>query len=678
LIHQQEAGKRSFLTSAARWPLVAFLFIVLLAASSRAPHAENGADGTELSARDQSLYEQAFAALAKDRWQEARRLAKRAKNQLPAKVILWLDLTRPGPGRSFDEITDFLNANPQWPLRQTLIAQGERAMPEDLPVAAVLAWFGERPPETGKGAIRLGAAFLASGKPEQARAVAASAWVAQDFGRSDEKLFLEKFGELLTERDHAQRLDRLLWDDEREQAQRMLNRVAPGVRLLAQARLRLKSTGVNAVAIHDSVPATYRDDPGLTYDVVRQLRRQGRIDKALQYIDPPPKNVLRPDLMWEELQIAARGSLAKGNVSAAYRLASAHGSDEGESFVEGEWLAGWIALRFLKDPEIAARHFTSLYAGAQTIVSRTRAAYWLGQAMDAQGNRSEAENWYRNAARNLSIYYGQLAALRLRVPPLLHVKDGMKPGAAEEKSFAAKEFVKVVRLLAQLRQKARIRPFITALTTEAKTDIDFQLVANLARAAKRDDLAVAAAKAARQKGYELVDYLFPTMKLPKGDEPEAALVLAVIRQESAFDPQALSPSGAMGLMQLLPSTAKQVAKKLGIKKFKDKMLVNDPTFNIRVGRLYLRQLIDRFSGSYALAIAAYNAGPGRVRGWLEEFGDPRDLDVDMIDWIETIPFSETRNYVQRVMENVQVYRSRLAAEAVPIRLAEDLERKSEN
>jgi soluble lytic murein transglycosylase len=657
-------------------PLFALLLAVFLVLIG--PFRPAAAEEPHLNARDKKLYQQAFQAIEKDRWKEARRLADMAKEPLLGKVIQWLDLTRPGPGRSFDEMTQFLKSNPEWPLRDTLTAQAERAMPDTYPTASVLAWFGERMPLTADGSIKLLGALRADRQLERARKVAIHAWTTEDFSKEQENTFILRFGDMITLADHVVRLDNLLWEDKRDQATRMLKRVDAGHAALASARMRLQDRKVSPEAVGSLVPLPLRDDAGLVYEMARAWRKQGKIERALELLDPPPTKVARPDLMWDELYRAARELLGNGDVSAAYRLAAAHNADTGDAFVEGEWFAGWIALRYLDEPDVARKHFTSLYNGAKSVISKTRAAYWTGRAAEAKGDKAAATDWYRNAAKNLSVYYGQLAAARLTDPKHLVLDSGVRPSAAEKAAFNKLEMVRVVRLLGKIGETDRVRPFVMAMSSRATKATDYVLLADLAKSVKRDDVAIAVAKEARQRGFELAEYLFPTIKLPPGDAPEPALVLAIIKQESAFDAKVTSPAGARGLMQLMPSTARPLAKELGVKKLQEKKLTSDPAFNVRLGRLYLEKLIKRFEGSYIMAVAAYNAGPSRVRDWVILYGDPRSSNTDPIDWVENIPFEETRNYVQRVMENLQIYRSRLSQNGARIALEDDLSRPAIN
>ncbi|HEV8390030.1 MAG TPA: lytic transglycosylase domain-containing protein [Dongiaceae bacterium] len=647
------------------------LAVVLGAAAFVIGQNQAIADSSGLSSRDLTIYKQAFAQVKKDRWKEARRLAETAKDPLPAKVIQWLDLTRPGPGRDFKEMSDFLRANPDWPLRYTLTQQAERAMPEYLKPQDVLKWFGEREPSTAEGAVKLAGALIATRQEKRAEQIIQSAWIELDFAKDDEQVFLQRFGHLLHSAQHWARLDRLLWDGARDQAQRMLPKVDAGQQALAKARIKLADQSKDAEASVAAVPQELRKDPGLIFERARLLRRKERFNEAAALLDPPPQGALRPELMWAELKKACRGSLDEGNVSAAYRLAAAHGTANGETFAEGEFLAGWIALRFLEDAPTAMKHFTALYAGTTSIISQSRGAYWAGRAAEQMGDVAKAQDWYKAAAKGMTSFYGQLAAEHLNDGRQLRLSGTAKPTAKEKALFDKRELVRVVHMLTALGEGDRTRLFLSKLMEQSSRPAEYQLIAALGVEINRKDFAVAVAKEARTRGTEMIDYLYPVIKLPGGKEPEPALVLGIIRQESAFEVGAMSDAGARGLMQLLPGTAKGVAKQAGIK-YAAKRLSTDPSYNITLGRAYLDELLSRFGGSYVLTAAAYNAGPNRVRDWISTYGDPRQRSIDVIDWIESIPFDETRNYVMRIIENTQVYRARLNDDVANLRIAQDL------
>jgi soluble lytic murein transglycosylase len=435
--------------------------------------------------------------------------------------------------------------------------------------------------------------------------------------------------------------------------------------------MKLADQAKDVKAAVAAVPADLRKDPGLIFEHARLLRRQEKFNEAAALLDPPPQGALRPDMMWAELKRASRGTLQEGNVSAAYRLAAAHSSESGEAFAEGEFMAGWIALRFLNDAPTAMKHFTALYAGTTSVISQSRGAYWAGRAAEQMGDVAKAQDWYKAAAKGMTSFYGQLAAAQLNDGRKLQLSGTAKPTAKEKALFDKRELVRVVRILTALGEGDRARYFLTKLMELSSRPAEYQLIAALAIESNRKDFAVAVAKEARTRGTEMIDYLYPVVKLPGGKDPEPALVLGIIRQESAFDVGAVSSAGAQGLMQLLPGTAKGIAKQAGVK-YAPNRLSTDASYNITLGQAYLDELLSRFGGSYVLTAAAYNAGPNRVRDWITTYGDPRQRSTDVIDWIESIPFDETRNYVMRILENTQVYRARLNNGAAHLRITQDL------
>ncbi len=645
---------------------------VLAAAVAATGFGHLAAASDKLSSTDQAAYRAAFAAVAAEKWGEARSLALKGKNPLPAKVIQWLDLTRPGPGRSFGELSQFLRDNPDWPGQDALRAQAERSMLTALPAETAIAWFGNRAPLTLEGAQRLAHALATQGDKAGAAAVARKGWVGQDArDEAAETLFLAEFAGLLRAEDNVARLDRLLWDNKHVAARRVMARVDSGHKALGEARLALRNAAGNADAAVGRVPQKLLNDPGLVFERARWRRRNDQFETIPALFEQPLAGIGRPEIMWREIDDAARRALNRGQAKTAYRLARNHGATEGTTFAEGEWLAGWIALRFLNDPQTAYTHFTWMYDKVGSAISKARGAYWAGRAAEAQKQSAQAQKWYSDAAGWTTTYYGQLAAHRLGQDGPLQFPAVPEPTKEQRAAFAKNELARVVQVLGLLGEAERTRTFLTRLIDLSASPAEHRMVVELAGTLGRDDLMVAAAKSARAAGTELVELLYPVRQI-QGDAPEKALVLAVIRQESAFDHTAVSSAGARGLMQLMPATGKGVAKKLGLGFSPAKL--NDPAYNITLGRSYLNSLLEDYGGSYVLSIAGYNAGPRRVSEFIGQNRDPRRKGVDVIDWVESIPLSETRNYVQRVLENVQVYRQRLGGTQLALSLEQDLNR----
>lgn len=384
------------------------------------------------------------------------------------------------------------------------------------------------------------------------------------------------------------------------------------------------------------------------------------LDGVAELLQMPQSTAVKPGEWWSIRRWAAREALDLNDPARAYRLSSGHGmtTADGYSFSEAEWFSGWIALRYLRQPQQAWRHFDTFYKSVSTPVSLGRGAYWLGQAAEASGDAGGAQAWYRQAAEHGTTFYGQLGAARIPgIQPVLP-PPAPEPTAAEREAFEQRAPVQAARLLGRLGERGRLVAFLGHLSASAETAADARLIGDLAVSVGRPSYVVHTARRMRRDGIIVIDQLFPLPNLALATHLEDALILSIIRQESSFDEQAVSHAGARGLMQLMPGTASDVARDLGLDHSNGR-LTTDPDYNLRLGQAYIAELIDRFRGSWALAIAAYNAGPRNVNRWIEAYGDPRSPRVNIIDWIERIPFEETRNYVQRIFESLHVYRARL-------------------
>ena len=634
---------------------------------------------TVLSARDRSTYRAAFAAAKRRNWKTAERLAKRVANPLPAKFIRWLHLSRPRPNASFEELTDFIAANPDWPKSAALKRNAERAITKSTGRDKVLAWFEANPPQTGEGKLKLAEIWLATEQRDKGHELLRDAWINGKFPSRRERNILRRHRKLLSEADHAARLDRLVWDQQRRGARRMMRRVSNDQRALAHARLSLMQFAGGVDGAIQRVPENLRSHPGLVYERLRWRRRKNFPESAVELLLPPAKPLTslgpRPRKWWTERHILLRKMLAKGRVTDAYMLARDHGQTDRRWASEAENLAGWIALTHLDDAKLALGHFERFLELVRYPVSLSRGAYWLGQAWEALGDIPKARSKYKIAARYRFTYYGHLATLKMGRKTARPLPADIEPTTAERGAFEAREVVQAARLLGLLKEREHIRPLLNHLSENAKSPGEHVLIARLAIDVGRKDRAVATAKYAAQVGVDLPAMNFPVIQVAGNRNLERALQLAVIRQESQFDPEAVSHAGARGLMQLMPATARVVANKERVR-YSRRKLTSDPDYNARLGSAYLASLIEQYKGSYVMALAAYNAGTPRVRRWVKSNGDPRQANVDPINWVELISISETRNYVQRVLEGLQVFRQRLAGpnSRIPLGLLNDLNR----
>jgi soluble lytic murein transglycosylase len=604
--------------------------------------------------------QRAFEAARAGRWAEAHAAAQ--GHPVAAKTLRWMELLRGSPG--FDMLAEFLAANPDWPLRETLLRRAEEASAGIADDARVRAWFADRVPATGAGALRLADAHRRGGDAEAATRLVRDAWRGMALAERTEKDMLQRFGHVLTTDDHVARADRLVWDRQFAEARRILKLLPPERRLLAEARMRLARDTDDAADFVQRVPGELRRDPGLLFERARYNRRNGHDDLALSIHLGARAPLGRPELWWRERDVIARRLLREGRATEALALVAAThglGPEHGQAHADARFLEGWIALRRTGDPARARDAFAQLQRAARLPVTQARGAYWLGRAHEALGEAATAREWYRRAGAFDATFYGQKALLRMP-PGERQVADDLPAPTAEERARIERgELGRAAVLLADVGEHETVKHFVRRLIDIARTPGEHRVAAQIALGLGRPDLAVSVAKRAAQRaGVSLPDEGWPTIRLPPGSAPERALVLATIRQESAFEADAVSPAGARGLMQLMPPTARAMAEQLGLAAgHAPQRLTADPLYNMTLGQAYLAGLLADYNGSLVVALAAYNAGPGRVAQWLREHGDPRADDVDPLDWIEMIAFDETRNYVQRVSENLSVYRRKL-------------------
>jgi soluble lytic murein transglycosylase len=628
-----------------------------------------------IGARDMKLYKEAFAAADKRQWNRAIEIAGRATYKLPLKIIEWRYFSAYRNHASFDQITRFIEAHPEWPGQLTLRRRAEQALDDTISQARTLKWFAGHEPVTGIGMYRYGDALLSSGKQAEGTGWIRKAWHLGEFSKPAESEILRHYGGLLGAEDHEKRLDHLLWERETDAAVRLFPFLTEDMKKLATARIRLIRNSWNVDQAIRAVPAELQNDPGLIFERAKWRRRKALDEESRELLFEVDDSAPRAEKWWPERHLHARKLLAKGHITEAYNLSSQHGLTDGEDFAAAEWLSGWITLRFLDDGEQALLHFTRLYENVSYPISRARGAYWIGRAKESLGEKVMADYWYKVAAQYYTTYYGQMALHELGQKKLPTIPQITTAGTLIRDNVGNDEQVLIVRHLAEIGAAKWTKPFLLAMAEKAKDESDYVAVAELATRIGRPDYAISVAKRAAQLGTDLTEINWPTPTLAIQNPPiEPALMLAITRQESAFASDAVSWAGARGLMQLMPGTAKLVSRQLNVQ-YSKALLTADPAYNAKLGSAYLASLIERFNGSYVLAIASYNAGPANVTRWLKQWGDPRSGAIDMIDWIEFIPFSETRNYVQRVIENLQVYRERLAQDdGSVLRISYDINR----
>lgn len=628
-----------------------------------APSAEKFVDvesskGVALSAKDQALTRQALSAARNGRWAEGKKTISMVKSPLAARIFFWEYYTRNPNVGQFRGITQLLRESPDWPKQRTLRIAAEKAMPDGLSDAEVTRWFDDFPPKTADGMERYLAALKRQGRTEDLKKNVSDWWRTSALTPDQQSLIYNTYGMYLTKTDHLARLNTQMAAKSFTNARTIARMLGHGYPALVEARVALAMNAGTVERLVDSVPPNLRNDPGLMYERAKWRRINNFDIGAIEILHNQPPGVSNPEDWWVERQILARRLIERNDYKSAYLLVSDHRLDAGKSYAEAEFMSGWLALRYLKEPWKAFEHFEALYNKTETALSRSRGAYWAGRASDALKHPEIARQWYQTAAGNQTTFYGQLAIARLDQqyrPPQQKAPVKTVAGQAE---FNRLDMVQAARLLNQAGFRDDTTEFLNALADKTTKPEHYLYLAELSRDLDHLQNAVKIAKKGLQKNIILMDHAFPTiLQRMRSVTIEWALVHALIRQESAFDYAALSPVGARGLMQLMPATAAETARKNGISLGKDGL--SNPDKNVQLGSAYLKQLLNRYDGSYPLALAAYNGGMGRVDKWLNEYGDPRTGKVDIVDWIEQIPISETRNYVQRVLEAVYIYRIKL-------------------
>jgi len=592
-------------------------------------------------------------------WQNAAESFKKS-GPVGQKLYIWLNITQGGNSFNYKTLVNFIKSTPEWP--QLYKFRG--TMEEDLASLSnytdLELWFDKELPKTYEGIDSYTSYLLTIKKPEKAREVIKKFWIDARLNKKEVKSLHKKYSQLITYEDDVKRLDNLIWKDRYNEAEVMLRYVDENIQKVAQARVALLRGYPEANSLVDGLSMQERKEPGIVYGRVRWRRIKDNTEEAIDMLRLQPKNLPSEELWWEERNILSRRKIEDGEYNEAYNLISKHGLKHGsESYAQAEWLLGWISLRFLNQPSAAYPHFENFYQSVNSAISSSRAAYWLGRADEALNNKESAKNWYQLAAQFPSTFYGQLASEKVYgdYNPAMFFNDNVSKKAASD--FKRNELVQAIKLLSKHKLTQFIDTFFVRLFLNAKTRTDYILIAQLAEEINQTRYAVEANKRLQQNlGTFMFNTGYPHLSSKTHKEADKALVHSIVYRESMFDKNAISSAGARGLMQLMPATAKSMSKKSKAAKgkFNPNNLTTNPDYNVKLGSVYIEQLVEDYDGFYPMAIAAYNAGPRNVSKWVKSFGDPRKKDVDVIDWLELIPIYETRHYVQRVMETYYIYR----------------------
>ncbi|WP_051356520.1 lytic transglycosylase domain-containing protein [Azorhizobium doebereinerae] len=598
---------------------------------------------------------------------EALAAARQMDDPVARTLVTWLVIRHAPNDYGFDNISAFLRDKPGWPTPGTLRRRAERVLlAENRDPGTVRAFFSDQDPLSGEGKIALARAFAASGDRNTAAALVRDAWRSDELSESVENQVLGEFGVLLTRADHKARADRYSYKPDQARALRAAARAGSDVVLLTQARLAIAKKAPEGARLLSQVPFSLAADPAYLFAKSQLARRAGKDQEAAAALlqgAGNPDAVVDPDEWWIERRLVSRELLDAGDPKTAYRVAATGAAPVADNYrAEQQFTAGWIALAFLKDPRTAQAHFSRIAHGQSNPITLSRAFFWQGRAAEAAGDTGTARAHYEHAAQYSTSYYGQLARQRLGQSA---VALRRAPEGGARSTFDRIEPVKAVRLLYALGERDIAMTILYDLAWRMEDSSHLQMLYQLAQENNDPRGALVVGKESLAEGHPLDAAAFPTFGIPAytsiGNPVEKAMVYAVARQESQFNPRTLSSAKAMGLMQVTPEAGREVTKKTGVP-FSEERLMSDQSYNVQFGAAELGELMENYGGNTVLVFAAYNAGRGSVRKWIDRYGDPRSPDVDPVDWVELIPYSETRNYVQRVMENYLAYRARFGTD----------------
>ncbi|WFU84771.1 transglycosylase SLT domain-containing protein [Bradyrhizobium sp. CIAT3101] len=611
------------------------------------------------SQADKDTLENVIELVRKRKPGDASSYADSISDPVARKLAEWIILRSEDNGASVERYRAFLSANPSWPSQTFLRRRLEAAMWDDRRDDSVgWSWFENESPVSAKGRFVLAKAMLARGDRANAERLVREAWRSDPMSEDTENNALDQFGALLTPGDQKARMDTLLYGSETEAALRAARRLGAGYVALAKARIASFKKAPNTRALLEEVPRELHSDPGFIFSKIQLLRREEKFPEAAQLMLAAPKDPNRLynlDEWWIERRLLARKMIDTEDFRSAYLIARDAALPSRDIYkTEQEFTAGWIALRFLNDPAAAAQHFARIGVGSVNPTTLARAGYWQGRAAEAAGRQQEARNAYARAAEQSTSYYGQLARAKLGLPQI--ELNSQPRGRGAERL----EIVRAAQLLYELDEREMAVPMLADMGENG----DPEALTGLGELTQRYSDArgmLLVGKAALNRGLPFDFYAYPVNGIPQftqiGPEVERSIVYAIARQESAFNPAVVSPAQAYGLMQVTPDAARYVCKRHGAT-YDLSRLRNDSSYNATLGAAELGGLLEDYRGSYIMTFAAYNAGRGSVKKWIDRYGDPRESKIDAVDWVELIPFSETRNYVQRIMENLQVYRAR--------------------
>ena len=617
-----------------------------------------------LNKKDFEKAKEIFKLIDSGKWNSALKRSSAVKDKEFRNLITWMYLKTSGNKATFNDYQKFIEKNSDYPRisRLQYLAEHKIYLRNNSP-SSIINWFNRFPPVSGMGKIKLAEAYLEQGKTDLVVSLIKEGWIDAEIRKNDLSYYRGKFKKFLKTEDHIKRADFLAWKGKYWDLKRMLRYLPKDEKALYNARQILMSNSYGVDNAISKVPNHLKKEIGLEYDRLKWRNRRGRLESSLEVLynngNTSEDNLVRADLWWKQRESITRTLIYKKRYKTAYKVANEHSLSSGANFAEAEWLSGWIALTFLNSPEYAVNHFENFYNNVSYPISLARGAYWLGQSYKSLKNDKMSETYFKEGSEFLTTFYGQLSFKEIYGEEKFTLKDDLKYDKEFLKEFNQNRLVKHIVLLKELDKTQYgkdIYKHLANLNIQKGSEV---LAAKLATETERYDFAIQISKKASYENRFYNQFNYPIISTPrevnKKRMPNPELILAIIRQESEFDRRANSYVGARGMMQLMKYTAKVVAKQAKLP-YSISGLTKNPEYNIKLGSYYLNSLLEDYNGVFPFAIAAYNAGPNRVKTWRRINGDPTKGQINYVNWIELIRFKETRNYVQRVLENVNVYK----------------------
>lgn len=604
---------------------------------------------------DKDTVSNALRLASKGNWAELTYQINASSDSAARDVLSWYLYVNNSPKGQFSRIQKFIEENPDWPRLETIRRQAEKNLAGETPDPKNLQWFDRYKPIAAPAMDHYAALLINNNRQGELSGIFSGWWPKANLSRNEQQQIFARYQSYINRSAHVKRLSHLLYRNEYSNAMAIADLLGADYIALAKARKALAANDSNVNALVAAVPAALHNDEGFLFDRLQWRRKRDQDSGAIEILNnaPAASAMYDPAQWWRERHIIIRRLIETGQYARAYKLASSHKQTEGFPQAQAEWVSGWLALRFVNKPREAFEHFEKLYKVTNTPLSKSRGAYWSARASDKLGHSEIALEWYKVAATYPETFYGQLAAKTLGAPAQSDVST-----AANATYPTQDTRIKAIIWLAKAGLKNESSSFLLKLADISKKQSQYEQLIALARDLGYDNIMIKlASELQNHTKVTLIKNLYPAIiqDMSYAGTAEWAFVNAIIRQESRFDQTAISSAGARGLMQLMPATAKEVAARNGMQ-HQEAWLTIRPGHNIALGSRYLLDLLARFDGNYAMAAAAYNAGPSRVDKWIKQFGDPRKGEIELIDWVELIPIYETRNYVQRVLEGVYVYR----------------------